>query len=104
MDAKEDSKLSADSGAPPAYSAGSAARHDQPPAYTPPSSFKVGQRTLTSPLVHADELKVHLSLLRAFKRLRTTVEAGEVAAWPELVRKLEAPQRWAWFIGLAVDR
>lgn len=86
---------------PPAYSDTSS---DQPPAYTPPSAFVIGSRTLTHPLVQIQELKAHLSLLRAFKNLRTVVEDGKVAEWPEVVRMLDPQQRWAWFVGLAVDR
>ena len=78
--------------------------YDQLPAYTPPENLTVGSKTFSTPLVHVDELKAHLCLLRAFKSLRTTVEAGDVADWLGAVRMLDRHQRWAWFVGLAVDR
>lgn len=85
---------------PPSYSAGDVGL----PAYSPPTSFTIGTKTLASPLVQVQELKTHLSLLRAFKSLRTTVEEGKVAKWPEIVHGLDPQRRWAWFVGLAVDR
>ena len=86
---------------PPAYSVGD---DHQPPKYSPPTSFVIGTKTLAEPLVHVNELKTHLALLRAFKVLRTTVEESKATEWPELVQPLDPQQRWAWFVGLAVDR
>lgn len=77
---------------------------DAPPAYTPPSAFAIGAKTLTNPLVQVQELKAHLALLRAFKDLRTTVEEGKAGNWPPATHILDSAQRWAWFVGLAVDR
>lgn len=102
---KEDKDKAADSGQPPAYSAQTApTTSEQPPAYQPPSAYTVGTQTLTSPLVQIQELKAHLCLLRAMKNLRTTVEDGKISEWPDMVRMWTPPQRWAWFVGLAVDR
>lgn len=105
MDTKE--KLDWDQASkPPAYSepANANGNTDQPPAYEAPTSFTIGAKTLTQPLVRIGELKAHLSLLGAFKNLRTLVEDGQITEWPEVVRVLDPSQRWAWFIGLAVDR
>ncbi|KIP02258.1 hypothetical protein PHLGIDRAFT_130825, partial [Phlebiopsis gigantea 11061_1 CR5-6] len=96
MDPKENQAL-------PAYEAHDRAA-DPPPAYTPPTSFAVGAQTLASPLVHVQELKAHLALLGAFKQLRTAVEEAEAADWPPATQRLGPAQRWAWFVGLAVDR
>ncbi|OSX64414.1 hypothetical protein POSPLADRAFT_1032777 [Postia placenta MAD-698-R-SB12] len=46
----------------------------------------------------------HLRLLGAFKALRSTVEENLGAQLPDTVAGLDAAQRWAWFVGLAVDR
>ncbi len=86
---------------PPAYSASTS---EDPPAYSPPSSFTINGQSLSVPLVTIQQLKSHLCLLRAFKELRTVVEEGKDARLPENVRALEAPPRWGWFVGLAVER
>ena len=88
--------------APPAYSA--TAPDDGPLAYTAPTSWTVGAKTLSRPLVRVGELRAHLALLRAFRDLRTLVEDGQIAEWPDVVRLLDPSQRWIWFVGLAVDR
>lgn len=49
-------------------------------------------------------LKAHLRLLGAFNALRATVEENLGAQLPDTVAGLDAAQRWAWFVGLAVDR
>lgn len=102
MDTKESERHES---TPPPYSAkGSGV--DQPPAYAPPTSYKIGAHTFTDPLVQVQELKAHLALLRAFKDLRATVEKGEFefAFWPQSVKELNPQQTRAWFVGLAVDR
>lgn len=78
--------------------------YDQLPAYRPPEHFTIGSKTFSTPLVQTSELKAHLCLLRAFKSLREAVESGDVTDWPETVKMLDRHQRWAWFVGLAVDR
>ena len=87
----------------PAYSA-SADNQDQPPAYTPPSSFSIGGQVLTTPLVTIEQLKAHLSLLRAFKQLRSVIDEGADPRIPEYARALDPIPRWGWFVNLAVDR
>ncbi|KIP02262.1 hypothetical protein PHLGIDRAFT_112238, partial [Phlebiopsis gigantea 11061_1 CR5-6] len=88
---------------PPAYSESATAPND-PIVYDAPTSWAVGAKTLARPLVRVGELKAHLALLRAFKALRTLVEDGQIAEWPDVVRLLDPSQRWIWFVGLAVDR
>ena len=78
--------------------------YGQLPTYTVPENLIIDSQSLSTPLVHVNELKAHLCLLRAFKTLRTTVEAGDVTDWPETVQMLDRRQRWAWFVSLAVDR
>ena len=56
------------------------------------------------PLVSVQQLKAHLSLLRAFKGLRTAIEEGKDPRIPEYARGIEAIPRWGWFVGLAVER
>ena len=87
----------------PAYSA-SAGAEEKPPAYTPPSSFTVGLQVLTAPLVTIEQLKAHLSLLGAFKQLRTVLDEGADPRIPEYAQSLEPIARWGWFVNLAVDR
>ena len=84
-------------------SAQSPRRADPPPAYAPPSAYTVGAQKLTAPLVHVHQLKAHLALLRAFKSLRLRVEDENNSEWPG--PKLgSAAQRWAYFVGVAVER
>ncbi|KAI0683786.1 hypothetical protein BC835DRAFT_1422969 [Cytidiella melzeri] len=75
-----------------------------PPNYTPPKTYKVGGHTLYAPLVRVAQVKAHLCLLRAIKNLRTVVEDGQDGRFPSLARDLAPPQRWGWFINLAVER
>lgn len=69
-----------------------------------PSQHQIGAKTLATPLVTAPYAKAHLRLLAAFKALRTAVEDNAGARLPEMVAGLDAARRWAWFVGLAVDR
>ena len=55
-------------------------------------------------MVSVEELRAHLCLLREFKDLRTLVEGGQIAEWPAMVQSWAPEQRWAWFVGLAVER
>ncbi|KAI0049887.1 hypothetical protein FA95DRAFT_1488384 [Auriscalpium vulgare] len=66
--------------------------------------FRVGRKELHGPLVEAKHLKLHLGLLGAFVQLRQQLEAGRDAGLPEPAMRLEAERRWAWFVGLAVER
>ncbi|KAJ3557417.1 hypothetical protein NM688_g1477 [Phlebia brevispora] len=87
---------------PPSYDA--VVSNDNPPAYGPPNSYRIGTYTFSAPLVTVEQLKAHLSLLRAFKGLRATVEEGEDVRIPRLAAVMEPSARWAWFVGLSVDR
>ncbi|OBZ73587.1 hypothetical protein A0H81_06345 [Grifola frondosa] len=85
----------------PAYSP---AYDRPPPAYTAPTTYTIGGRKTAVPLVHVDQLKAHLDLLRAFHGLREAVEKGDDGRFPVNVRALEGCQRWVWFLELAVER
>ncbi|ESK84525.1 hypothetical protein Moror_6144 [Moniliophthora roreri MCA 2997] len=63
--------------------------------------YKIGPR-FTASLVAISRIKVHLNLLHAFAGLKTRVKRLEghgLQAIPE-----GEDQRWAWFVGLAVER
>ncbi|KAJ6570975.1 hypothetical protein DFH09DRAFT_1362572 [Mycena vulgaris] len=81
-----------------------AVKSEAPPAYTFPTSFPLGGRYTTTPLVDVRQLKDHLVLLRAFTKLKTKVEAlaNRDAGIPHMPSDKE--RRWAWFLGLAVER
>ncbi|KII94204.1 hypothetical protein PLICRDRAFT_419726 [Plicaturopsis crispa FD-325 SS-3] len=76
----------------------------EPPTYTFPKTFKIGSSTTTGPLVQPDQLKGHLGLLHAFYSLRCQVEEGSDPRLPEWSTKVDPERRWAWFVGLAVER
>ncbi|PCH36330.1 hypothetical protein WOLCODRAFT_146214 [Wolfiporia cocos MD-104 SS10] len=67
-------------------------------------TYRVGATQLAAPLVEAKHLQAYLRLLGAFRALRAAIEACGDARLPELVSFLDAPDRWAWFVGLAVER
>lgn len=96
----EDNELKAE--APPPYATPS--DNENPPAYSPPSSYSINSRALSAPLVTIEQLKAHLSLLRAFKNLRDVFDKGEDIRLPASARTLEPIPRWGWFVGLAVER
>ncbi|GBE89582.1 hypothetical protein SCP_1602450 [Sparassis crispa] len=73
-----------------------------PPAYTAPSAYRIGGTTLGTPLVHLHHLRAHLALLRAFKVLRSAVEGAPGLGLEG--GKMEGTAKWAWFVGLAVER
>jgi hypothetical protein len=82
---------------------------DTPPLLYPafPSTFTVGSKTTRQPLVSSDQLKGHITLLRAFHALRQSIENFEndtTHRLPELAEKLTVDERWSWFVGLAVER
>lgn len=68
----------------------------------PPSSYAIGEYTITEPLVSIKHLKTHLGLLRAFKDLRTQVETS--ASLTATSGISDVSERWAWFVNLAVER
>ena len=69
-----------------------------PPEYTFPATFSVGSGR-TTPFVDSEQVKGHLALLCAFALLRSRVDA--MTADPMLEDK---DRKWAFFIGLAVER
>jgi hypothetical protein len=73
--------------------------------YNFPDTFIVGGRsTIDGPLVTVEHLKQHLQALSSFHALRETVEKVEDTKLPELAREMDKPQRWTWFVSLAVER
>ncbi|THH07932.1 hypothetical protein EW146_g9155, partial [Bondarzewia mesenterica] len=91
---------------PPAYTAAGLPTYtttEVPPSSQPPI-LRIGSRILASPFVNTRQLKLHLDLLGAFYELRRKVEAGQDPRLPRQVGNLLPEQRWAWFVGLAVER
>ncbi|RDB24427.1 hypothetical protein Hypma_008478 [Hypsizygus marmoreus] len=76
-----------------------------PLEYPYPELFHVG-RWPTSPLIDVAQLKGHLTLLREFASLKSTVDALEHNAGKACLDQMpeEKDRRWAWFIGRAVER
>ncbi|GBE89583.1 hypothetical protein SCP_1602460 [Sparassis crispa] len=70
--------------------------------YIGPSAYHIGDATLHAPLVELDHLRAHLALLRAFKALRTLIEDADELGLQAL--RMDSTARWAWFVGLAVER
>ncbi|KAF8185116.1 hypothetical protein BJ912DRAFT_1060663 [Pholiota molesta] len=94
--------------APPAYNSSKKgervdpqAQDELPPTYTPPTNFKIGIRTTAEPLVSIQQIKGHLALLNAFSELRNSIEGAEISV-PRVANDKEG--KWAWFVGLAVER
>ncbi|KAJ7598800.1 hypothetical protein C8J56DRAFT_1092684 [Mycena floridula] len=74
-----------------------------PPAYSFPTTFAIGTKE-TSPLVEISSVKGHLALLHAFAQLKSKVEECNPAAWDIPNVPEDKERRWAWFVGLAVER
>ena len=87
--------------APPSYTPKPA--NEPPPAYEFPTVFNIGSKTTIGPLITSNQLKGHLSLLRAFNALRTQVEASEITTFP-LSHDKPGERKWALFVALAVER
>ena len=89
----------------PAYSTtaySSIGDSDVPPqVYTVPTQFNIGSQCIPEPLVNISQVKGHLALLHAFVELKKQVEELQEAI-PQMPADLE--KRWAWFVGLAVER
>ncbi|KAJ7600398.1 hypothetical protein C8J56DRAFT_767239 [Mycena floridula] len=66
--------------------------------------FKIGDVATVASLVDVEWVKGHLRLLRAFAELKTKVESLDSSAWgiPDVPQHAE--RKWAWFVGLAVER
>lgn len=103
-----------DKAPPPAYNASTAPSStrpekekseynstDLPPTYEPPTRFTIGGLTTVEPLVSIAQTKGHLALLRAFAELKAQIEAYDTSALHKLT---SADAKWAWFVGLAVER
>lgn len=73
-----------------------------PPSYSAPTQFVIGKSTTDAPLVGIQEIKRHLDLMRAFAELKNAVDAVESDT--TLTVPLDKQQRWAWFVGCAVER
>ena len=83
-------------------------KHPTQPLNDFPSSFSIGSHKLTEPLVNIASVKAHLALLGAFANLKERIETCAPDDLPDSARSLsntpEAPQRWVWFVTLAVER
>jgi hypothetical protein len=88
--------------APPSYEAQPGL--EAPPPYTFPTSFRIGSRQTRKLLVTPAQLKGHLALLRAFHSLRCIVDEAKDDRIPAWVKSMESERRWAWYVGLAVER
>jgi hypothetical protein len=97
--------------APPSYTSpdppkinapSSSGANDAPPAYSFPDAFTIGGGRTTKPLIDASQIKDHLALLNAFAELKISVEEMADPGIPHLPSDKE--RRWAWFVGLAVER
>jgi hypothetical protein len=76
-----------------------------PPGYQFPSSFQVGMWS-TQALVNTSNVIGHLTLLRAFSTLRSTVdglEQNRMRVWLDQMPE-DKDRRWTWFVGRAVER
>ncbi|KAJ2936089.1 hypothetical protein H1R20_g1003, partial [Candolleomyces eurysporus] len=71
------------------------------PEYTFPTKFKIGGVFTEGLLVNIEQIKGHLALLNAFSNLKNEVE-GLTVDIKFMPKDLE--KRWAWFVGLAVER
>jgi hypothetical protein len=69
--------------------------------YNPPMYFKIGDITTTA-LVDIAQIKSHLTLLHALAELKNSVDS--IGAPVILKVPMDKEQRWAWFVGCAVER
>ena len=93
--------------APPSYVTGNDV-NAQPPAYTFPTSFKIGAKVTEAPLVIPENLQAHLALLRSFYALKVSVGGTQSGNVDSRIKgenlETEPEVRWAWFVGHAVER
>lgn len=89
--------------APPPYSASQAAPGPRrnPPQYSLPTRFTIGDTQTDGPLVTVPQVKGHLALLHAFSKLKQHVIGyqGDLPFAPA-----DAEKRWAWFVNMSVER
>ena len=71
------------------------------PHYSFPKRFKVGRVFTDGLLVDIEQIKGHLALLNAFSNLKAQVE-GLIPGIKDM--PIDREKRWAWFVGLAVER
>jgi hypothetical protein len=74
-----------------------------PHAHAFPTSFRIGT-TDVNLLVTPEHLKGHLSILRTFHTLRSTIENANDDRIPPWAKKMDPGRRWSWFVALAVHR
>ncbi|KAJ7700855.1 hypothetical protein B0H17DRAFT_925014 [Mycena rosella] len=86
---------------PPSINAPSG-KPEAPPAYSFPTAFTVGASRTTLPFVSVPQIKDHLALLHAFAELKLKVEGMADFGVSHLPSDQE--RRWAWFVGLSVER
>ncbi|KAF7294634.1 hypothetical protein MIND_01000000 [Mycena indigotica] len=77
---------------------------EAPPAYSAPDTFNVGGKQTKRPFVNVSQLKGHLALMHEFAELKLKVEG--LSAQEATVQRLptDKDRRWAYFVGLAVER
>ncbi|GLB34355.1 putative glycine-rich domain-containing protein-like [Lyophyllum shimeji] len=81
-------------------------RDDRPdaPDASAPITYPVG-KARTQPLVFVSEVRGHLALLRAFAALRAQIDAYDPSTeFAPPFMPDDQDRRWAWFVGLAVER
>jgi len=84
-------------------------RSAPPPYHLEEVRFPIGGKVPKDPLVTPSQLKAHLSLLRAFRELKTRVtdleaNQGVRNKLPPLAQELTPQERWTWFSELALER
>lgn len=73
----------------------------QPPSYTFPTRFEIGGTYTQGILVDIPAIKGHLAMLDAFANLKKEVQEITI---PIVDMPYDKEKRWAWFVGLAVER
>jgi hypothetical protein len=93
---------------PPSYATQPSSTVDDndtlPPAYTFPTNFRIGSKSVSA-VIDTAQLKGHLALLHAFAGLRSQVDGLDET---DELKRVHMPdqkeRRWSWFVGLAVER
>ena len=84
--------------------------HSTPPAHhLEQVHFPVGGKVPRDPFVTTSQLKTHLGLLKAFRRLKDRVtDLGDNQdvrdKLPSQAQELGPQERWTWFLELALER
>ena len=84
-------------------------RSDPPPYHLEQVRIPVGGKVPEVSFVTASQLKTHLGLLRAFKKLKDRVtdvggNQGVRDKLPQIAQELWLQERWTWFLELALER